>query len=60
MDTATFQAAKDSLSSAVQLAHPDPKAFLSLAVDASYSYIGAVLQQRHAAGWCPLASSPVS
>jgi len=50
-----FQAAKDALAAATSLAHPDPEAPINLAVDASATAVGAVLQQQSAAGWRPLA-----
>ncbi len=50
-----FQAAKDALCTASRLAHPDPEAEVNLVTDASNSAVGAVLQQRVAAGWQPLA-----
>ena len=46
-----FQAAKDALCAASRLAHPDPEAEVNLVTDASNSAVGAVLQQRVAAGW---------
>jgi cleavage and polyadenylation specificity factor subunit 1 len=50
-----FQAAKEAVCSAVCLSHPDPAAVLSLAVDASNTHVGAVLQQSSpAGGWRPL------
>jgi RNase H-like domain found in reverse transcriptase/Reverse transcriptase (RNA-dependent DNA polymerase) len=49
-----FQAVKDSLCAAVQLAHPDPAAAISLAVDASDWCVGAVLQQKEGDSWRPL------
>jgi hypothetical protein len=52
---AAFQAAKDALCAASRLAHPDPEAEVNLVTDASNSAVGAVLQQRVAAGWQPLA-----
>jgi hypothetical protein len=52
---AAFQAAKDALCAASRLAHPDPGAEVNLVIDASNSAVGAVLQQRVAAGWQPLA-----
>jgi hypothetical protein len=52
---AAFQAAKDSLCAASRLAHPDPEAEVNLVTDASNSAVGAVLQQRVAVGWQPLA-----
>jgi hypothetical protein len=55
---AAFQAAKDAQCAqcaASRLAHPDPEAEVNLVTDASNSAVGAVLQQRVAAGWQPLA-----
>jgi hypothetical protein len=52
---AAFQAAKAALIAAVPLHHPDPAAALSLATDASDTYVGAVLQQRRLGSWQPLA-----
>ena len=46
MDTA-FLLGKKAITEAVELAHPSSAADLSLAVDASESHIGAVLQQHH-------------
>jgi Reverse transcriptase (RNA-dependent DNA polymerase)/RNase H-like domain found in reverse transcriptase len=46
---AAFRASKEALVAAAELAHPLPGAVLSLAVDASGSHCGAVLQQ-HADG----------
>jgi len=43
---ATFKESKAALSSAAELAHPDPTAELVLAVDTSGTHVGAVLQQR--------------
>jgi hypothetical protein len=54
META-FIDAKAALSSATTLAHPSATAQVSLAVDASSSHIGAVLQQKCKGGWRPLA-----
>jgi cleavage and polyadenylation specificity factor subunit 1 len=52
----SFQLIKDTLTSVAVLAHPDPAAEVNLAVDASNTHIGAVLQQRDASGgWRPLA-----
>jgi len=53
---AAFSAAKSSLVAATVLAHPVVGARLSLAVDASNTHVGAVLQQQRAAdgGWEPL------
>jgi cleavage and polyadenylation specificity factor subunit 1 len=50
-----FEAAKQMLCQAACLAHPDMAAQLSLAVDASDSHIGAVLQQSSPLGPQPLA-----
>jgi transposase InsO family protein len=52
--TAAFEAAKQALVAAVPLHFPDPEAELSMAVDASDSHVGAVLQQRRGGGWLPL------
>jgi transposase InsO family protein len=54
MDSA-FEAAKKMLADAACLAHPEPHAQLSLAVDASNTHIGAVLQQDKGRGEQPLA-----
>ncbi len=52
----SFKLIKDTLTSVAVLAHPDPAAEVNLAVDASNTHIGAVLQQRDAGGgWRPLA-----
>jgi hypothetical protein len=50
-----FAAAKAALVSAVPLSHPTPGAALSLAVDASDSHVGGVLQQLGNRAWRPLA-----
>ncbi len=52
---AAFVAAKAALVAAVTLCHPAPNAVLSLAVDASDSHVGGVLQQKVGNGWKPLA-----
>jgi hypothetical protein len=52
---AAFVAAKAALVAAVPLCHPAPHAVLSLAVDASDSHVGGVLQQKSGRGWQPLA-----
>ncbi len=52
---AAFVAAKAALVAAVPLCHPTPHAVLSLAVDASDSHVGGVLQQKCEKGWQPLA-----
>jgi hypothetical protein len=53
---AAFQAAKDALSAASRLAYPDPVAEVNLMTDASSSVVGAVLQQKVAAGGVAAAS----
>jgi hypothetical protein len=52
---AAFVATKVALVAAVPLCHPAPQAVLSLAVDASDSHLGGVLQQKCGRGWQPLA-----
>jgi hypothetical protein len=52
---ATFKQVKQMLCAATALVHPDPAAAISLAVDASDSHVGAVLQQGIGAGKRPLA-----
>jgi hypothetical protein len=52
---AAFVAVKAALVAAVPLCHPAPQAVLSLAVDASDSHVGGVLQQKCGRGWQPLA-----
>jgi cleavage and polyadenylation specificity factor subunit 1 len=52
---AAFTAAKAALVSVVPLSHPAPGAPISLAVDASDSHVGGVLQQYQQRGWSPLA-----
>ena len=54
META-FQRGKEAVCQAAELAHPHPRAELSLAVDASESHVGAVLQQRWEGELRPLA-----
>jgi hypothetical protein len=49
-----FVASKTALAAAVPLAHPDSKAAVSLATDASATHVGAVLQQRQQGVWRPL------
>ncbi len=51
---AAFLKAKQAVCRAASLAHPDPAAPLSLAVDASDSHVGGVLQQLTANGLQPL------
>ncbi len=56
----SFQLVKDTLAEVATLTHPDPAADISLAVDASNTHIGAVLQQwqpgggGRSGGWRPL------
>ena len=51
-----FSAAKSCLTTKMQLAHPNPAAALSVAVDASSSHVGAALQQSAGPGrFLPLA-----
>lgn len=50
-----FEACKEALASATLLNHPLPEAPLNIAVDASDTAIGAVLQQRQGKQWQPLA-----
>jgi hypothetical protein len=52
---AAFEAAKQLLADVACLAHPEPQSQLCLAVDASDSHIGGVLQQSSPLGWQPLA-----
>jgi cleavage and polyadenylation specificity factor subunit 1 len=52
---AAFKAAKAALVAAVPLSHPAPNATLALAVDASDSHVGGVLQQLQGRSWRPLA-----
>jgi hypothetical protein len=49
-----FQNAKRLLVAAVPLQHPAPNAELSLATDASVTYIGGVMQQKSGDHWQPL------
>ncbi len=51
---AAFLKAKQAVCRAASLAHPDPAALLSLAVDASDSHVGGVLQQLTANSLQPL------
>jgi hypothetical protein len=46
---------KAALCQATVLSHPDPEAEICLAMDASNTHIGAVLQQREGQAWRPLA-----
>jgi hypothetical protein len=50
-----FTAAKAALVATVLLSHPAPGATLALAVDASDSHVGGVLQQLENRAWRPLA-----
>ncbi|CAI2724603.1 unnamed protein product [Schistosoma spindalis] len=50
-----FSTVKEHIAQAAMLAHQDPKASISIAVDASGSAIGAVLQQWVNHSWQPLA-----
>ena len=50
----TFVSAKQALASATNLVHPHHSAPLSLAVDASSTHVGAVLQQKEGRSWAPL------
>ncbi|KAH9586005.1 hypothetical protein MS3_00007070 [Schistosoma haematobium] len=49
-----FTEIKTALAQATLLAHPDPSATLSIAVDASDVAIGAVMQQNISGSWQPL------
>ena len=49
-----YSVAKEALISATKLNHPYPSAPLSLAVDASDTHVGAVLQQLQNGSWTPL------
>jgi hypothetical protein len=49
-----FQQIKQQLCAAATLVHQDPAARISLAVDASDSHVGAVLQQLEKQEWWPL------
>jgi hypothetical protein len=51
----SFGLIKQTLSSVATLTHPDPAADLCLAVDASNTHVGAVLQQLSGSTWRPLA-----
>jgi hypothetical protein len=52
---AAFTNAKTALVAAAPLSHPAPGAVLSLAVDASDTHVGGVLQQLQGRSWQPLA-----
>ena len=49
-----FEKAKAAVAAAVKLVHPAPGATVSLAVDASATHVGGVLQQWSSSGWQPL------
>ena len=51
----SFILAKKLLTSVPVLTHPEPGAPVSLAVDASDSHIGAVIQQKLKGSWSPMA-----
>ena len=51
---AAFEAAKAATAAAVKLVHPAPDATVSLAVDASGTHVGGVLQQLVGGAWQPL------
>ena len=50
-----FNNIKTILADATLLVHPDPNAHTSVAVDASSTALGGVLQQHQDGQWCPLA-----
>src|SRR5450830_103242 len=50
-----FGAAKAALQDCTVLAHPRPNSLLSLAVDASDTHVGGVLQQLDSGSWRPIA-----
>jgi hypothetical protein len=52
---AAFIAGKAVLASCTKLVHPTPGAVISLAVDASDTHVGGVLQQLTNGSWLPLA-----
>lgn len=52
---AAFTRAKDALSTATMLSHPDPQAETALTVDASDHAVGGVLEQFTEGSWRPLA-----
>ena len=56
----SFRSAKDLLATVPELVHPCPGAQISLAVDASESHVGSVLQQLLDGSWPPWLSSPRS
>ena len=50
-----FCRAKNLLASVPELVHPPPGAQISLAIDASDSHVGSILQQLLDGSWAPLA-----
>ena len=52
--SSAFISAKRALATATNLVHPHHSAPLSLAVDASSTHVGAVLQQKQGRSWAPL------
>ena len=50
-----LRGAKDLLTSVPELVHPRPGAQVSLAIDASDSHVGSILQQLLDGSWAPLA-----
>jgi hypothetical protein len=50
-----FTAGKAALAACTKLVHPTPGAIVSLAVDASDTHVGGVLQQLNQGSWLPLA-----
>ncbi len=50
-----FTAGKAALAACTKLVHPTPGAVVSLAVDASDTHVGGVLQQLNQGSWLPLA-----
>jgi hypothetical protein len=49
-----FQRSKQVLTTAVPLSHPAPNAAIALAMDATDTHIGGVLQQQVQGSWQPL------
>ena len=52
---AAFNSGKAALANCTKLVHPTPGAVISLAVDASDTHVGGVLQQLTQGSWMPLA-----
>jgi hypothetical protein len=52
---AAFTSGKAALANCTKLVHPTPGAVISLAVDASDTHVGGVLQQLTQGSWLPLA-----